>query len=142
MQKKHFFFIACALMCGVSAMFFQSCDKDTNCYVKVNVVDIVTDSLSHIDTLPVNGAYVKIDIDSSMVNATGYTDLLGVFDTVFSAPAIFNVAVKLTVLDTPTYDPTKFDVYRRGSSTIRLKEGDTVFSTVILERDTIRESRT
>jgi hypothetical protein len=141
MQKKHLFFAGVALISGLSALFFNACDKDTDCYVKVNVVDIVTDSLNNTDTLPVSGAYVKIDIDSSMVNAEGKTNAAGIFSTVFTAPAIFNIAVKYTVLDTPTYDPSKFDVYRRGSNTIRLKEGDTVFSTVILEKDTIRESK-
>lgn len=128
-------------MCGLSALFFNACDKDTDCYVKVKVVDIVTDSTNITDTLPVNNAYVKIDIDSSMVKAEGRTDLSGTFASVFTAPAIFNVAVKYTVLDTPTYNPNKFDVYRRGSNTIRLKEGDTVFSTIILEKDTIREAK-
>ncbi len=137
MHKKHLSLLVLALA-GMMSLFV-ACDKDTDCYVTVNVIDImkITDSIgSRVDTLPVPDAFVKIDIDSS----EGYTDVSGTFRTVFAAPAIFNVAVKLNVLD-ENYDPSKFDVYRRGSGTIRLREGDTVFSTVILEKDTIILSR-
>ncbi len=141
MHKKHLSLLVLALA-GMMSLFV-ACDKDTDCYVTVDVIDIVkvTDSVSsHIDTLPVPGAFVKIDIDSSMVNSEGFTDETGTFRTVFAAPAIFNVAVKLTVA-LEEYSPDKFDIYRRGSGTIRLREGDTVFSTVILERDTLIISR-
>lgn len=126
---------AFALMSGAAALFFNACDKDTNCYVQVRVVDLVQN-----DTFPVNNAWVKIDSDSSMVKAEGYTNQLGLFETMFSAPAIFNVAVKLTVADS-TYPATNYDVYRKGNNTVRLKEGDTVLTIVILEKDTLRLPR-
>ncbi len=141
MHKKHLSLLVLALA-GMMSLFV-ACDKDTDCYVSVNVIDIVkvTDSISsRTDTLPVPGAFVKIDIDSSMVNSEGFTDATGTFRTVFAAPAIFNVAVKLNVA-LEEYDPARFDIFRSGSGTIRLKEGDTVFSTVILERDTTINSR-
>ncbi len=142
MRKKHLSLLVLALA-GMMSLFV-ACDKDTDCYVTVDVIDIVkvTDSVStRTDTLPVPGAFVKIDIDSSMVYSEGFTDETGTFRTVFAAPAIFNVAVKLNINDLPDYPVDKYNVYRRGSGTIRLQEGDTVFSTVILEKDTIILSR-
>ena len=121
-------------MGGLSAFFFGACDKDTNCYVEITVVDEVTKK-------PVKGVFVKIDIDSSYINAQGYTDANGRFDTVFSAPAIFNVSAKYETGYDETYTREMFYCYRKGNNTIRLKEGETVQSTVNLESEIIREYR-
>ena len=121
-------------MGGLSAFFFGACDKDTNCYVEITVIDEITN-------LPVKGANVKIDIDNSYVNAEGVTNAAGRFDAVFSAPAIFNVAVKYETGYDDTYTPDVFYCYRKGNNTIRLKEGETVKSTVILEEAIIAEYR-
>lgn len=122
-------------MGGLSVFFFSACDKDTNCYVEVTVIDETT-------KLPVSGVFVKIDIDSSYINAQGYTDASGNFSTVFSAPAIFNVSAKYETGYDDTYTPDVFYCYRKGNNTIRLKEGETVKTTVNLEAEIIREYRT
>ncbi len=134
MKKKILSFTLLILMGGLSAFFFGACDKDTNCYVEITVIDEITN-------LPVKGANVKIDIDNSYVNAEGVTNAAGRFDAVFSAPAIFNVAVKYETGYDDTYTPDVFYCYRKGNNTIRLKEGETVKSTVILEEAIIAEYR-
>ena len=134
MKKKILSFTLLILMGGLSAFFFGACDKDTNCYVEITVIDEITN-------LPVKGANVKIDIDNSYVNAEGVTNAAGRFDAVFSAPAIFNVAVKYETGYDDTYTPDVFYCYRKGNNTIRLKEGVTVKSTVILEEAIIAEYR-
>lgn len=134
MKKKFLFFACVALISGISAFFMNACDKDTNCYVEVTVVDEVTKQ-------PVKGVFVKIDIDSSYVSAEGYTNAQGRFDTVFSAPAIFNVNATYETGYDSIYTPDQFYCYRKGSNTIRLKEGEVVQSTVNLEKEILREYR-
>ena len=85
--------------------------------------------------LPIQGVFVKIDIDNSYVNAQGYTDAAGNFDTVFSAPALFNVAAEYETGYDSIYTRELFYCYRKGNNTIRLKEGDTVYSTINLETE-------
>lgn len=134
MKKKILSLTLFVLIGGLSAFFFGACDKDTNCYVEITVIDEITGQ-------PVKGANVKIDIDNSYVNAEGVTNAAGRFDAVFSAPAIFNVAVKYETGYDDTYTPDIFYCYRKGNNTIRLKEGETVKSTVILESEIIAEYR-
>ena len=124
------------LISGFSVFFLSSCDKDTNCYVKIDVIDEDT-------KMPVSGVFVKIDKDDSYINAEGYTNAQGRFETVFSAPAIFNVAATYeTGYDDTVYKPEIFYCYRQGNNTIRLKEGDTVYSKVVLKSEVFHEYRT
>lgn len=132
MKKKILTLISGLLICGLSACFFSSCDKDTTCYVEVHVTDGLTQ-------MPVNGAFVKIDIDSSAVNASGYTNPKGIFETSFTSPAIFNVVATNTVpfdsviSQSAEYILTrKSDIIYKGQNTIRLKEGETVIADVAL----------
>ena len=134
MKKKIFAIVCLALIGGLSIFSISSCDKDTNCYVQITVVDEATH-------MPVQGVFVKIDIDSSYISAQGYTNAVGRFDTVFSAPAIFNVAAKYETGYDSIYTPDKFYCYRKGNNTIRLKEGDTVTSTINLESEIHYELR-
>ncbi len=134
-MKKKILALACLILIGgLSTFFFGACDKDTNCYVQVTVVDEVT-------KMPVKNVFVKIDINSSYVNAEGYTDARGRFDAVFSAPAIFNVSAEYETGYDDVYTSDLFYCYRKGNNTIRLKEGDTVYTTVNLEAEIIREYR-
>ena len=128
MKKKILALVCLFLIGGLSTLYFVSCDKDTNCYVRITVVDEVTH-------LPIQGVFVKIDIDNSYVNAQGYTDAAGNFDTVFSAPALFNVFFFNDTATTEIYTRELFYCYRKGNNTIRLKEGDTVYSTINLETE-------
>lgn len=134
-MKKNFLALVCLiLISGFSVFFFSACDKDTNCYVEVTVLDETTKA-------PIPGAFVKIDIDSSYINAQGYTNASGRFDTLFAAPAIFNVvAIYETGYDS-IYTKDQFYCYRKGSNTIRLKEGEIVTSTVNVGSEINREYR-
>lgn len=141
-MKKKFFVIACALLiCGLSAVLFNACDKDTNCYVKVTVID-------ENNNLPVPGANIKIDMDNSYVNAEGVTDAAGSFSATFSAPAIFNVAASYVAGYDTTYLPDDtnhtlidniYSLNRKGNTTVRLKEGETITTSVTLESAITRE---
>ncbi|MBP5516609.1 MAG: hypothetical protein J6X86_06650 [Bacteroidales bacterium] len=134
-MKKKILIIAClVLMGGFSAFFFGACDKDTDCYVEITVVDEVTKK-------PVKDVFVKIDIDSSYVSSEGYTDANGMFKTSFKAPAIFNVSAKYETGYDSVYTRDVFYCYRKGNNTIRLKEGEVVKATVNLESTIIREYR-
>ena len=136
MKKKILPLVGLLLISTFSIVSFVACDKDTDCYVQISVIDEDT-------KVPVQGAFVKIDIDSSYISAKGNTDNKGQFYATFSAPAIFNVAVtyeNASMYDS-IYTQELFYCYRKGNNTIRLKEGDTVKSTVMLESAIIREYR-
>ena len=136
MKKKILTHVCLFLMSSLSVISFVACDKDTNCYVSITVIDEDTKA-------PVPNVFVKIDIDSSYICAKGNTDSKGTFDATFSAPAIFNVSA--TYENASMYDDVYtaeiFHCYRKGNNTIRLKEGDTVRTTVVLESTIIREYR-
>lgn len=134
MKKKILTFIGLFLISGLSAAFFSACDDDTNCYVRVNVIDEETKK-------PVSNVFVKIDIDSSYVSAEGLTNVQGQFFAQFTAPAIYNVSAKYETGYDSMYTIDQFYCYRKGNNTIRLKEGDTVETTVILESEIVREYR-
>ena len=108
---------------------FSACDKDTNCYLDVKVLDGSTDK-------PVSDAKVQIyqsACDSSDFNyREGVTDAAGGYSTSFKAPGIMHI--KATVpLDTFYYDD---DAYRISEATIRIVEGETKLSTIHLTTDT------
>ena len=134
MKKKILTLVCLILIGGLSTLYFASCDKDTNCYVQITVVDEVTHA-------PIQGVFVKIDIENSYINAEGYTDAAGIFNATFAAPAIYNVAAKYETGYDETYTPELFYCYRKGNNTIRLKEGDTVYSTINLETEIQRDYR-
>lgn len=134
MKKKILAIVCLALIGGFSIFSIVACDKDTDCYVNINVVDEVTHA-------PIQDVFVKIDINGSYVNSEGYTDAMGVFETVFPAEAIFNVYAEYETGYDSVYTRELFHCYRKGTNTIRLKAGDTVYSTVNLETDIIRDYR-
>ncbi|MDO4217872.1 MAG: hypothetical protein Q4D03_06850 [Bacteroidales bacterium] len=135
MKKKNLIFALALLIGGVSAaLMMNACDKDTNCYVQVSVVDETSNK-------PLKNAFVKIDIDSSYVKAEGYTDVAGLFNATFTAPAIFNVNATYEDGYDSVYTRDTYICYRKGSNTVRLKEGDTVYSTVVITKDIYREYR-
>ena len=136
-MKKKISVLACLfLMGGLSICFFNSCDKDTTCRVKVSVVDEET-------RLPMSGVFVRfLDIDTIFGNPQGITDNLGIFETEFSAPAILNVeAVYETGYDS-IFTPDRYYCHRDGSNTVRLKEGETVETIIVLESKIIQDLRT
>lgn len=136
MKKKTWLSALFAVTCAISIFFFASCDKDTRCYVKISVIDEETKA-------PISGAIVKIDIESSAIAAEGTSDHNGEFYASFAAPAIFEVKVTYEDgYDEELYRPDFFYCYREGTNTIRLVEGDTVKSTVIVSSEVKRVQRT
>lgn len=145
MKKKCLFILSLVLLSGLTTLF-SGCDKDTNSYVDVYVVDEATKR-------PLQHAYVKIDIENSYVNDEGYTLGDGHYLTQFRDPAIFNVYVEYedydcygvhydeTGMPSFDYDPTIYKCYRTGSNTVRLKEGETVEVTVNVSAEVFRERR-
>ncbi|MBP5677800.1 MAG: carboxypeptidase regulatory-like domain-containing protein [Bacteroidales bacterium] len=95
---------------------FSSCDKDTNCYLDVLVVDEASRA-------PVSNVNVDIFQTNGTVNDNGITGNDGIYKTHFVAPAVLSIKVTL-----PLGDGTE----RRGDGTVRLKEGETVTSTITL----------
>lgn len=128
MKKKTLVGVLALLFSTLVMFTFSSCDKDTMCYVNINVVD-------ELDNSPVEGAYVKIDNNGSSIFAEGATNANGVYKTEFAAPAIFNVNVQKDVI---------IDLengvmgYRKGDATFKLKEGETIDVTVTLKEHTYR----
>ena len=127
MKKKILALFSLLLMGGLSIVFFNSCDKDTTCYVKVLVLDEDT-------RMPLSGVNVRfLDIDTSYGVAQGITDGAGLFETQFKAPAILNVeAIYETGYD-EIFTPDLYFCHRDGSNTVRLKEGETVETTIVIE---------
>lgn len=99
---------------------FISCDKDTNCYLDVLV-------LEEGERTPVSGAKIIIDQESGSVYAEGVTEGNGKFSTYFTAPAILNVTAEMLVDE-------ENNGYRRGSTTVRTVEGETRTATVTLPK--------
>jgi hypothetical protein len=97
---------------------FSSCDKDTNCYLDVLVLEEGTRA-------PVSGAKIIINQEGGSVYAVGITEANGKFSTYFNAPAILNVNAELLV-------DVENNGYRRGSTTVRIIEGESKTAIVTL----------
>lgn len=118
MKKRHFILCATLLFNLLSVALFSSCDRDTNSYLDVKVVEKhpITQAL-----MPVPGAEVEIYQDGGTVNAKGFTGNNGVYSTHFVAPAIVSIRVKLDV-----YNENGVRVgERRANGSVRLTEGET-----------------
>ncbi|KWW30613.1 MAG: hypothetical protein AUK63_831 [bacterium P3] len=108
---------------GVGAL--HSCDKDTYSYLDVTVIDQSTGTA-------VPNAFVTVSANGSSVGAAGVTDEKGVFSTKFAAPAVFDIDARMTVIDTPAYPLEQWYLHRDGSSSVRLKDSETVSATVYI----------
>ena len=117
MNKKRTLIPVLLFFSLLSLPIFSSCDKDTNCYLTV----LVRDDASH---APIPLANVTVSQDGGSLHADGVTGVEGTFQTVFSAPAIVKVTARL-----PQPDGVG---ERRGETSIRLKEGETVTATVTM----------
>lgn len=136
MKKKTLPILGLLFISALSFLSFGSCEKDTHCYIEVTVLD------SRKDNQPAPGAWVKIqyvknsedDTNSNVVGTisdTGQCDQNGVYRTFFYAPAIFTIQARI---DEPDPVNHKF-YYREGERTVRLKEGETVTSSVKVTSD-------
>jgi hypothetical protein len=131
MKKKSLFLIGTLLISVLSVLLFTSCDKDTWCYIDVTVID------SKNNNLPAPNAWVKIQYVkenpsdptnpiTGSISDTGQCDASGVYKTRFAAPAIFTVVARV---DEPDTLNNRF-YYREGEKSVRLKESETVSTTV------------
>lgn len=115
----------CLLLCFslLPSLFFTSCDRDTNSYLDVLVIDEVTKE-------PVAGVNVETyqnNRDESDYNfRRGVTGTNGIFSTYYGAPGIMSIYVYYNI-DAPTGGQ------RRGSGTVRVIEGETKTVQIILE---------
>ncbi len=131
MKKKSLLLIGTLFISVLSTCLLSSCDKDTWCYIDVTVVD------SRNEDKPAPGAWVKIQyvkenpsdpsnpITGNLVDK-GQCNEAGVYKTRFAAPAIFTVKARVDEPDTLNHR----SYYREGEKSIRLKEGETVTTTV------------
>lgn len=121
MKKKIHILPVLLFISLLSASLFTACDKDTNSYVDVLVVN-------EGNRAPVSGVKVEFYQNScspSDYNYTvGVTDENGIFSTYFVAPAILSIKASLTAADGGT---------RYGYGTVRLVEGETKTATITLE---------
>ena len=118
MNKKSIFIPVLLFFSLLTPVLFSSCDKDTNCYLDVLV-------LEEGQRTPVSGAKIVINQEGGSVYAEGVTEGNGKFSTFFKNPAILNVTAELLVDE-------ENQGYRRGSTTVRVAEGETRTATVTL----------
>ena len=115
-----------------------SCDKDTDCKLKVNVVTREGRAKPWVS--------ISINQKGAQLGQTGYTDAEGRFEATFSAPAIYNIVVMDTINEwvyndvvIDEFGNTRRDSnyvfvgYYTGRETVRLKDGETVEKTVVLD---------
>ncbi len=114
MKKRHLILSATLLFSMLSVALFSNCDRDTNCYLDVKVVDSDT-------KMPIPLAVVEVYQDGGTVNATGITGSNGVYSTYFVAPAIVSIKAKLDSIN----DNGVRVGERRAAGSVRLVEGET-----------------
>lgn len=114
MKKKQFVLSALLLFSILPLALFSSCDRDTNCYLEVKVIDSNT-------KMPIPLALVEVYQDGGTVYSIGTTGNNGVYSTFFVAPAIVSIRAKLDV-----YNESGVRVgERRANGSVRLVEGET-----------------
>lgn len=120
MKKKILLASALLFFSILPLAFFTSCDKDTNCYLEVLVID---------DTSKLPIPLANVDITQSgggTVQAHGITDGDGLFKTSFKAPAIVKVKASLPI------PVSQGGGERRGETQVRLLEGETLTAKISL----------
>ena len=121
MKKKIHLFSVLLFISLLPMVFFTACDKDTNCYIEVLVVDEATlDPVSGVSVV----LYQQNGNSEDFNYETGVTDANGTFSTHFVAPAIISIRARLDVAN---------GGYREGNATVRLVEGEVKNAKVILE---------
>ncbi len=100
---------------------FVSCDKDTNCYLDVEVLDEATGN-------PISDVAIEILQDGGNVHDMGVTNGDGVYSTHFIAPAIVKIKAALQLYNNAGQAAGQ----RRGETSVRLIEGETLTATIKL----------
>ena len=141
MKKKGLIALGVLFFSVLGVISFQSCDKDTYSYLDVTVIDQNTGRV-------VPAAAVAISAVGSTVGDFGYTDDEGVYSTKFAAPAVFDISARMFITEIITDtlpNPTRVRYtnsyfHRDGTSSIRLKESETVAATVYIDGDMLSDS--
>ncbi len=131
MKKKNLFFSAMLFFSILPLTLFAGCDKDTNCYLEVKVVEESTVnpiSGAVISGIPVPGAVIEVYQDGGNVHANGITNGSGTFSTYFNAPAIVKIKAKLNLYNAAG----QYAGERRGETAVRLKQGETITAQITL----------
>lgn len=119
MNKKVTFLSALLFISMLSLSLFTSCDKDTNCYLDVIVVDEASRA-------PIPGAKIVINQTGGSVYDEGVTNENGVYSTHFNAPAVLYISATLAMPN---------DGERRGNGAVRLVEGEVKEVTIPMPAD-------
>ena len=119
MNKKITLLSALLFISMLSLSLFTSCDKDTNCYLDVLVVDEATRT-------PIPGAKIVINQTGGSVYDEGVTGENGVYSTHFNAPAVLYVNATLDMGNSGE---------RRGNGAVRLVEGEVKTVTIPMPTD-------
>lgn len=121
----------CALIISMVSMFaFTSCDKDTDCKLKVHVV-------RKNDGRSMENVKVTVAKNGATLKAEGLTDASGIFEATFHAPAIFDVIGVMDVTETVndsingSYEERVGQYF--GQTSVRLKDGEEVSTELKLE---------
>ncbi len=131
MKKKNLIFSVALFFSILPMALFTSCDKDTNCYLDVQVVkEGVINPISG-EMMPgekVSGAIVEVYQDGGTVYSKGVTGGDGVYSTYFSAPAIVKIKATLQLYN----DAGAAAGQLRGETSVRLVEGETTPAKITL----------
>ena len=131
MKKKNLLFSVVLFFSILPMALFTSCDKDTNCYLDVKVVDEGTINPISGEMIPghgIAGAEVEVYQDGGTVYAKGITGSNGVYSTYFNAPAIVKIKARLQLYN----DAGQAAGERRGETSVRLQEGETLTAQITL----------
>ena len=130
MKKRSLMLTFLLLFSGLSMLTFSSCDKDTNSYLTVTVVDAESKN-------PISDVSVIVAPDGGNIEKhIGKTDANGNYETQFVAPAIMSIDVRL---DIPAQSTENTLAFRHAESSARLKEGEMVIVEVPLPTDVLFE---
>lgn len=122
MKQRRLALIGLLIFSIVSMCMFSACDKDTDCKLKVFVV-------KKSDGRAVANAEVTVGKQGGTIGASGKTDVSGVFQATFHAPAIFDVTASYPVWDEEGNDLGNYS----NTTSVRLKDGEEVSCTVELD---------
>ena len=110
---------------------FSACDKDTNCYLEVQVYN---------GALEIPFSNAKVEIYQSVCDESdhnyrvGISDADGIYKTTFSAPAILKIKATY-ILD--TIRPDLYQGFRTSEVTTRIVEGETKTAKLHVASDTL-----
>ena len=120
MKKKILFASAMLFFSILPMLLFTSCDKDTNSYLEVLVLDDVTKN-------PIPAANVDItQSGGGTIQVHGITGNDGIFKASFKSPAIIKVKASLPI------PIEQGGGERRGETQVRLLEGETLTAKISL----------